>query len=288
MKKIIFLISIVFLLPICLVSAQQSIEITIEANKIEVREGEQLEVVVKLKNAGNNTINFNSFNLPGVNNFEEVKSSKSTQVKIINGATMGISQIVTTLTAKEAGKYKIGPVLIHLDDGFGKIQKIESNFLEIKVLPKEKNILSPLSSGNGKNEQKNDKNYFFNSKFFVILLILTGLAGVFYLKNKNNKIEDDKEIISQAMIKNNFIVPAPEDNNFFIKVKDNLLCFIGQVYQIEAANLTTGEIVNEIEKKQPAHYKEIKKILEICDYGQFAKSNKDKKSVLNLIKIIME
>ncbi len=283
-KKIIFLFIFLFL-PI-IVNAEEAVQIELSVSDDEVSVGDSFQVLVDLKNISTGNLNIGDIKIPGIEKFQQVGSSKSTQIQMINGATTAVTETTLTLVALNEGEYEIGPIETEFNN-----LSIKSNNVRIRVIKKEKNSFfssrsdqeNVISRASSQKESKTYKDLIIN---LIAGSLLLGMIYAFYKQRhssenyKENKQELSEKTIADFQVK----IPDQEDDKFFEKAKSLILENLQKKYSIDTEVLTSNEVIEELKRKKIQSVNDIKKILELCDQGNFAALDSNKEIIAKLIK----
>ena len=283
MKKILFIIICsFFLIENCL--AQQEIEVEISIDKEEVLAGEEFRINVSIKRASFGNMNISGVNIPGVESFANIGSSRSTQVQIVNNQSMSVSQNTFTYRTNKVGDYQIGPIQIKTKDN----KIIKSNIVNIKV----------KASGSKSENRKDRKNKInknqggiFNTKNLINLLMFLFLLSmiIFYRRMTQEKERIRKGEVGdisnkKSISKKKLDIPKLDDKDFYKKAKQIILDFLEEEYKLDIKSSTNEEIFALLDKKNISRNDEIKKAFKICETGQFAVADDDKQELIKIIK----
>ena len=290
-KKIFLIFFGIFCFSGILYAQQQSISIELEADKTQVTIGETLQIVVRMKHASTHGLNVGNMRIPGLENFQQISSSSSTSVQIINGMTAAISENRKVLVAKKTGDFQIGPITMVNPKSQ---QKIQSNSLNITV-----NHTSSSSNSNEKDsntqvkQKKSKSNFFFLEKIFkwIVGILFMGAAYYLYLYSQKQEREKKKAALdhfAKEDFSNNINLPDSSDDDFYEKAKESLLFYLEKKHQISTYHQTTEEILDLLKEKNIFNFELIKKTLQDCDSGRFSKKSADKDIILESLENIIK
>ncbi|MDD3646483.1 MAG: BatD family protein [Candidatus Gracilibacteria bacterium] len=111
MKKILILFTFYILLFTNIVFASFDVSLSIDKNNLDINDVLNFSIELSSTDA----VDYNIEEIKGLENFDIVGQSKSTQFRSINGNTSIITSINLSLKAKEVGNYTLGPVMLSED-----------------------------------------------------------------------------------------------------------------------------------------------------------------------------
>jgi len=282
--KYIFLFSIITILGVtsylslvlCDANANSNIDISLTVDKTTIHEDEEFKLSVNLKTIGNNSnINLPMLDIPGLENFQIIQTSSSSNINIINGESQSIINQNKIITPSKIGKFILGPVKIkYKDPSTNKNTIIESNSIEITV---KKMIIT--KNGSDKNKVKTNIDYL--SIILVLITILLIYLFVWFKKKQKEKIsiKRNEEI--------NVVFPKTKDIDFFDKTLQILRFFLQEKVGLKNTSSTTQEILEALDKKKYYKKQQVKILLNEMDKNKFAKSEINKTQIIKILKQII-
>lgn len=278
----------------------------LHADKTEVEKEEQLKITLSLKIMNSDSrVNLEQTNIPGLNNFLPVNSTKSTQLRSMNGLMMTISETQKTVLPHKVGTFQLGPVeLVLKDSGNGNTEKILSNKLVINVVDKNVSNVSKYTgfSSSKKAEQNIFHRYIKNGDelsigkiiavFLAFFFIGGGVTLSYYLKTpqrEKKKLIKQKIKIQQKWDKDNkrpLELPKINSSNFYSQMRALVVDHIYNLKRIEVGYMTTDEILKIIDGLDGQV--EISVLLKTCDKFHYAKEDVDRNYLLQLAHDISE
>ncbi len=292
MLKKMFFIILFLVLAIHPILAKESAQIEINISQDQVMVGDDFQVSILLKNASTGSIRIGDLRIPGIENFQQVGTSQSTQVQMINGSTSAITKNILVLRAIKDGEYTLGPVEIKIAN-----TSLKSNIVNLKVLKSSKSQLfsatsksingfNSITDSNSKKTKNNFKNIVINILALVLLVFMIVKLYQQKKKQKLSVIIDNKDNVMTNDLSPAIAIPNISDKDFFIKLKDNLLKFLHKKYDLNMTTNTTTEIIQKLDLKKIWQREEIKKVLQLCDQGNFAGQEDNKEKLIKIIKLL--
>lgn len=287
MLKKFILILFIFLASVSGVFAKQDVAIELNASSESVEMGESLQLAISLKHASTEGINIREFKIPGIENFTQTGSSRSSQIQIANGATTAVTETILTLKSNKTGEFTLGPIKLEMN---GTIIG-ESNTVKVVVKAESKKSFFSKGSDEEENNEKgsNSIKKIDYMKIITNLFAFCLLVGMIYVvyKRSNSKEQNVKSVITEKIENSNSInIPDKNDKKFFELAKKNLIKHLETKCNCDLNTLTTQEILEKIENKVSLEMDVIKKILETCDKAKFMAANEDKNELIRLLKSI--
>lgn len=276
----------------CLVFAQAEMELELAVNKTEISVGEdfQLALILRLTSA-NRQNGLSRVPISGIEKFQQIGSSNSTKINVVNGKSAIISENMRTLIASEEGEFTFGPVFINVQDPTGKKTQINSNTVSIKVI-KEGSVFT----SNGSMEKVSDDEFvetsFFsisrNQQVFLVFFVIgTFVALLIWLYRKN---AEQKRLIAQK--KSNELppvkvssLPTVNDENFYGKLQEIILKFVSQEKRLDLKGKTSEEVLDCIQKEP--YFADVVTIINACDAARYSGLESDREIVLELARHII-
>ncbi len=271
--------------------AQQKTAVDLKISARQVETGENFNVSVVVKGVSLSDLNLGNFSIPGLENFQIIGSSDSTRVQILNGVGMAVWERVLNIQAIKTGDFKLGPVVLTYKNRNKKIIQIKSNQVEVKVIDKKKFFHT-------KNKEKTDKKTSFGiftviKNIFMLLLLVVlvfllyqrerGIAFDFRFPRRRKRRKKQSKEEKTELLVNKIDVPNLVDDDFYIKLKKNILDFIARRYGCDVKAKTTAEILAKLKEPNPTLREELKQILAICDYAQYAQVENNREQAITLI-----
>ncbi len=289
MFKKICLVVIIILLGVYAVEAKEIVQVEISLSKSEVEVGDTFQVSVVLKNANTGGLNIGNITVPGLQNFQQISSSQSTQVQIINKTTTAVTETLLTFKALELGDYSIGPIETKSAN-----LSFKSNTENIKVIEKKKKSFfadteksdekssTSLRKNNSKSGNLGDVMGNFLAFTLLCVLIFALYKQKQYKKERGVKVK--KEEVRQQIGKQE--LPSKEDSDFFIKIKKILISYIQIRYKLKIEALTSQEVVKQLKLKKIYDKEKLERALNLCDRGSFSFDEAGKEELINIVKLL--
>ncbi len=262
------------------VLAKNSFDVRLDLSTDTVELGQSFQLFIVFKNTGDQ-LKIDSLDMPGLENFAKVGTSRSSKIQIVNGKTSAITEISFTLIPKKTGNFKIGPL------EFGnQTQKISSNIVELKVVNKQNTFFKKSISANKKITKKTSNGFaygqwFLNVSAFLLLLYL--VYGLYKQKTKQKEkiLLKKQEFLAKEDEKRKKL-PKIDDENFYTKIKDLFYDCLIEEYNIDVRSLTSAELLELLKNKHIPVFSEVKEFLKIYDRARFAGEEKNKNNLLKL------
>lgn len=292
MIKKMFVIIAIILIGVNVARAQEATQIKLSVSKSEVAVGDTFEVSVSVKNDNTGDLNIGNIAVPGLENFQQIGSSQSTKVQIMDGETIAITETVLTFRALKVGDYDIGPIELK-----SKKTSVKSNTVHIKVTKKEakksffKNskdnkVVSAVSEQKNKLKKSNIGGVLINTIAFILLCVF--IFALYkqkqYKKDSVGDVNDDKVGETGEKQANKQKTPSKDDPEFFVKMRKIIIGYLQDKYGLNIEAFTTQEIIRELESKKIYNREELKKSLDLCDRGSFAFGEEGKEKLINIVK----
>ncbi len=290
LKKLIFTVYLFF--PF-VVYANQNINLQLSVDRQEIEVGEEFYIKINLDLENSESqIDLQRIVVPGLENYQQIGSSQSTQAIIINGKVTTSSSIEKTVIAHKTGDFQLGPVNFALKSSSGSTMNVKSNSLKVVVkdvspqmIPSEKSIETNEIEATKDilNKKQKSIKFPFPSKgikvFLAFFLIGGGIAISFYARRKkeDDKITSKKKLPDEKKGKIKLIVPKIGDADFYEKLRQFIVDYLHQMKSINAKAMTTKEMSEHL-KNAP----EIKEILIAYDNYKYAGEEGDRKHLLEI------
>jgi hypothetical protein len=293
MKMRFLILYLLFLLPQA-VFATDKVEAQLSADREQVSVGESFNIVLSVKRLSTDTqFNFSDVPIVGLDNFNVLSTSQSTNISMVNGASAVVYSVSRNVEAKTAGEFTLGPISVRGNDGKGNTIDFVSNSLIIKVdnsVSENEEKDSSLGSG-GLSPRRKD--WLINS-----LVALIGIALICYLKvdkfrgfivykilrrkkDSASEIEKEVEVFDAGLT-------STQDENFYEQTRAVLLkCLKKKVKGIEDV-MTSSEIMKKIDEERYYRRDEVFELLQSYDAYRYAKVDGDREKVLLLLNKILK
>ena len=279
MKKIL-IISIILTASVLRVSAQVSVEATIDSIQIFV--GQQAHVTLTATAKENAKVEFPQFKpmeyiTPGV----EVLDRQELEQKPQDNGFVSRS-MVYTMTSFDDTLYYIPPMTVKID---GKPYKSKS--LALKVLTIEVDTLHAEQFFGPKDVQDNPFQWSdWELPFWlsVLMLVLLAVAYYFYLRLRDNKpiishirivkrlLPHQKAMKEIEQIKADKMVSSENSKEYYTKLTDTLRKYIVERYGFNAMEMTSSEIIERLMASQDQKaLDELRQLFTTADLVKFAK-----------------
>ena len=279
MKKIL-IISIILTASVLRVSAQVSVEATIDSIQIFV--GQQAHVTLTATAKENAKVEFPQFKpmeyiTPGV----EVLDRQELEQKPQDNGFVSRS-MVYTMTSFDDTLYYIPPMTVKID---GKPYKSKS--LALKVLTIEVDTLHAEQFFGPKDVQDNPFQWSdWELPFWlsVLMLVLLAVAYYFYLRLRDNKpiishirivkrlLPHQKAMKEIEQIKADKMVSSENSKEYYTKLTDTLRKYIEERYGFNAMEMTSSEIIERLMASQDQKaLDELRQLFTTADLVKFAK-----------------
>ena len=279
MKKIL-IISIILTASVLRVSAQVSVEATIDSIQIFV--GQQAHVTLTATAKENAKVVFPQFKpmeyiTPGV---EVLDRQELEQQPLDNGFVS--RSMVYTMTSFDDTLYYIPPMTVKIDG-----KPYESKSLALKVLTIEVDTLHAEQFFGPKDVQDNPFQWSDWSLPFwlsVLMLVLLAVAYYFYLRLRDNKpiishirivkrlLPHQKAMKEIEQIKADKMVSSENSKEYYTKLTDTLRKYIEERYGFNAMEMTSSEIIERLMASQDQKaLDELRQLFTTADLVKFAK-----------------
>jgi len=278
-----FVIIFIFIFPFTIL-AQETVDVRLDSSTNEVAINDSFQLFVIFKNTNNYSLRLDNLNMPGLDKFQKIGTSRSSKTQIINGKASSVTEMALTLRPSVVGEFEIGPLTI----SSGK-DKIQSNKISVKV---KKEKIEVFSSSASRLKNKNKK---FSSNYSKIMLNIFAFILLLYFiwrfykekDNKNKRVKkEQKEFQNGIEIWKNKI-PNKDNVDFYKKIRGLLYEYLSYKYNLKTESLTTKELLFVLEQKHIPLHAGVREVLEICDRAHFAAQGQDKEELLILIKSII-
>ena len=279
MKKIL-IISIILTASVLCVSAQVSVEATIDSIQIFV--GQQAHVTLTATAKENAKVEFPQFKpmeyiTPGVEVLDRQELEQQPQDNGFVSRSM-----VYTMTSFDDTLYYIPPMTVKID---GKPYKSKS--LALKVLTIEVDTLHAEQFFGPKDVQDNPFQWSdWELPFWlsVLMLVLLAVAYYFYLRLRDNKpiishirivkrlLPHQKAMKEIEQIKADKMVSSENSKEYYTKLTDTLRKYIEERYGFNAMEMTSSEIIERLMASQDQKaLDELRQLFTTADLVKFAK-----------------
>ena len=279
MKKIL-IISIILTASVLCVSAQVSVEATIDSIQIFV--GQQAHVTLTATAKENAKVEFPQFKpmeyiTPGVEVLDRQEIEQQPQDNGFVSRSM-----VYTMTSFDDTLYYIPPMTVKID---GKPYKSKS--LALKVLTIEVDTLHAEQFFGPKDVQDNPFQWSDWSLPFwlsVLMLVLLAVTYYFYLRLRDNKpiishirivkrlLPHQKAMKEIEQIKADKMVSSENSKEYYTKLTDTLRKYIEERYGFNAMEMTSSEIIERLMASQDQKaLDELRQLFTTADLVKFAK-----------------
>ena len=279
MKKIL-IISIILTASVLRVSAQVSVEATIDSIQIFV--GQQEHVTLPATAKENAKVEFPQFKpmeyiTPGVEVLDRQELEQQPQDNGFVSRSM-----VYTMTSFDDTLYYIPPMTVKID---GKPYKSKS--LALKVLTIEVDTLHAEQFFGPKDVQDNPFQWSdWELPFWlsVLMLVLLAVAYYFYLRLRDNKpiishirivkrlLPHQKAMKEIEQIKADKMVSSENSKEYYTKLTDTLRKYIEERYGFNAMEMTSSEIIEKLMASQDQKaLDELRQLFTTADLVKFAK-----------------
>ena len=279
MKKIL-IISIILTASVLRVSAQVSVEATIDSIQIFV--GQQAHVTLTATAKENAKVEFPQFKpmeyiTPGV----EVLDRKELEQQAQDNGFVSRS-MVYTMTSFDDTLYYIPPMTVKID---GKPYKSKS--LALKVLTIEVDTLHAEQFFGPKDVQDNPfqwSDWEWPFWLSVLMLVLLAVAYYLYLRLRDNKpiishirivkrlLPHQKAMKEIEQIKADKMVSSENSKEYYTKLTDTLRKYIEERYGFNAMEMTSSEIIERLMASQDQKsLDELRQLFTTADLVKFAK-----------------
>ena len=279
MKKIL-IISIILTASVLRVSAQVSVEATIDSIQIFV--GQQAHVTLTATAKENAKVEFPQFKpmeyiTPGVEVLDRQELEQQPQDNGFVSRTM-----VYTMTSFDDTLYYIPPMTVKID---GKPYKSKS--LALKVLTIEVDTLHAEQFFGPKDVQDNPFQWSdWEGPFWlsVLMLVLLAVAYYLYLRLRDNKpiishirivkrlLPHQKAMKEIEQIKADKMVSSENSKEYYTKLTDTLRKYIEERYGFNAMEMTSSEIIERLMASQDQKaLDELRQLFTTADLVKFAK-----------------
>ena len=279
MKKIL-IISIILTANVLRVSAQVSVEATIDSIQIFV--GQQAHVTLTATAKENAKVVFPQFKpmeyiTPGVEVLDRQELEQQPQDNGFVSRSM-----VYTMTSFDDTLYYIPPMTVKIDG-----KPYESKSLALKVLTIEVDTLHAEQFFGPKDVQDNPFQWSDWSLPFwlsVLMLVLLAVAYYFYLRLRDNKpiishirivkrlLPHQKAMKEIEQIKADKMVSSENSKEYYTKLTDTLRKYIEERYGFNAMEMTSSEIIERLMASQDQKaLDELRQLFTTADLVKFAK-----------------
>ena len=279
MKKIL-IISIILTASVLRVSAQVSVEATIDSIQIFV--GQQAHVTLTATAKENAKVVFPQFKpmeyiTPGVEVLDRQELEQQPQDNGFVSRSM-----VYTMTSFDDTLYYIPPMTVKIDG-----KPYESKSLALKVLTIEVDTLHAEQFFGPKDVQDNPFQWSDWSLPFwlsVLMLVLLAVAYYFYLRLRDNKpiishirivkrlLPHQKAMKEIEQIKADKMVSSENSKEYYTKLTDTLRKYIEERYGFNAMEMTSSEIIERLMASQDQKaLDELRQLFTTADLVKFAK-----------------
>ena len=279
MKKIL-IISIILTASVLCVSAQVSVEATIDSIQIFV--GQQAHVTLTATAKENAKVVFPQFKpmeyiTPGVEVLDRQELEQQPQDNGFVSRSM-----VYTMTSFDDTLYYIPPMTVKIDG-----KPYESKSLALKVLTIEVDTLHAEQFFGPKDVQDNPFQWSDWSLPFwlsVLMLVLLAVAYYFYLRLRDNKpiishirivkrlLPHQKAMKEIEQIKADKMVSSENSKEYYTKLTDTLRKYIVERYGFNAMEMTSSEIIERLMASQDQKaLDELRQLFTTADLVKFAK-----------------
>ena len=279
MKKIL-IISIILTASVLRVSAQVSVEATIDSIQIFV--GQQAHVTLTATAKENAKVVFPQFKpmeyiTPGVEVLDRQELEQQPQDNGFVSRSM-----VYTMTSFDDTLYYIPPMTVKIDG-----KPYESKSLALKVLTIEVDTLHAEQFFGPKDVQDNPFQWSDWSLPFwlsVLMLVLLAVAYYLYLRLRDNKpiishirivkrlLPHQKAMKEIEQIKADKMVSSENSKEYYTKLTDTLRKYIEERYGFNAMEMTSSEIIERLMASQDQKaLDELRQLFTTADLVKFAK-----------------
>lgn len=267
------------------VKAGTALQLELGSSKTTVASGEAFQISLTLKNASTGNLQIGNITIPGIENFKQAGTSRSTRIQMVNGATMSVNEIIINLVAIEEGVFEIGPVEI-VSGGLS----AKSNVEKITVKKSEKKSFFGNQSNDKRDTQLKAVKPFPTDTILNIAaaFLLGGLLYALY-RQKYGQGQSPDQAADDSVEKSTLdklILSKIDDSDFFRQSKEQILLFLQKKHGIDTEILTTREVVAELDRKKVYRRNDIERSLELCDQGSFARNDSIKEELINIVKDI--
>lgn len=293
MKMRFLILCLLFLLPQA-VFAVDKVEAQLSADKEWVSMGETFNIVLSVKRLSTDTqFNFGDVPIAGLENFNVLSTSQSTNISMVNGASAVIYSVSRSVEAKAAGEFTLGPISVRGNDGKGNTIDFVSNSLTIKVNNSAPKSEESNSSSGGGGFSSRHKDWLINS-----LVALLGIALICYLKVDKFRgfivykiFRRKKEVVDEAKREEEVFdasMPSAQDADFYEKTRVVLLKYLKKKVKGVEEVMTSSEIVKKMDEERYYRRDEVFELLQACDAYRYAKADGNRERLSLLLNKILK
>ena len=249
-------------------SLAEAIAAAVHVDRKEVPENYTVKFTLKITWQGDVTrYEIQKVDNPALTNFEVIGNASSNWVGEVSGVKKVIRTYEYTLKPLALGMgYVDGLIVDYKDMKYNEIHSLVTSRLEVKVVDpvRHRNWTLWLLTGSG----------------LVLLITLTG-ATAFLIRRKNAREAERRQQMLQIIpleetylneLKQKVDLKNPATGEFFSPLSKLLKRYISERYQISASEITTREIVRDLNKSAVSEkiVEQVEEVLNACDVAKFS------------------
>lgn len=286
-----------------------SVEVILSVDKPEVKEREDIRLTLQIKKVDDNVlVSSQGIEIPGIENFAQIGTSNSTNIQVINGKSLVLSEFTKVLIPKTRGTFSLGPAKIPIKSKQGKTEFVESNAIQVVVKPAlqgNQNQAKPTLLGDDTGIFQPDSDVEVNilpqgnTAFWLqIAGLVFGLWMVWFFVNKKieqrrnplrqkkeGQIEKKEEEPSLPKVE----IPDSADPEFLEKIKKIITQSCIEKLNLDLAEITKRDILpkaRSVFSEETAQL--LKEILDSYEKARFAKLQIDQKVLRDQVELWLQ
>ncbi len=269
------------LVLICL-SASAQVKVEMMLDSLELLVGEQAHITLSVTMKEGQQAQFPDFQYtqqlaPGV----EVLETRDLDTLHLDNAMVKLSRVYT-ITSFDDTLYYLPPMKVKVDG-----KDYPSKNLALKVLTIDVDTVHPNQFFPPKGVQANPFQWSEWAPFFwlsLLLLVMLGLVYYLYIRLRDNKPiisririirhlpPHQKAMMEIGKIKAENATVAGDQKMYYTRLTDTLRTYLDERFGIEAMEMTSGEIIEQLRKEEDqSKIEELRELLETADLVKFAK-----------------